>query len=318
MSPLQLIIEVIGHSVSILTYLAMAVYVTVRRRILRRTVRRASLIYWLVILTSVVFSLANAFRMFYLFSGNFNTAQLEAISDLLGEYLSVIAQGILILTIISLKVIAERKGKQRRILAIGAHPDDIEIACGGTLAKMRDAGYIIHGLILTSGEQGDNPEMRPNEARQGASFLGLEQVRVLRFTDTRLQDQSLDIVGAVETVIQEFQPDIILTHSNHDQHQDHQAVYEATLRAGRNQSTILCYESPSCTKEFIPSFFVDIEEHVDIKIESIREHWGQREKPYIHAERIRGIASFRGGQAKTRAAEAFELVRALSESFGEV
>jgi len=302
---------------SILTYLGMAIYITVRRPILRRTVRRAAIVYWMIILTSIVFSLANALRMACLASGSVNT-ELGAVADLLGEYPSVIAQSVLILIIVSLKVIAEKRSGQRRVLAIGAHPDDIEIACGGTLAKMRDAGYTIQGLIMTCGEQGGSSEIRPAEAQEGARFLGLEKVQVLHFADAHLQEHSLDILKVIEATIRAFQPDIILAHSAHDQHQDHQAVHEATLRAGRNQSTLLCYESPSCTKDFNPSLFVDIENYLDVKIESIREHWDQRDKPYMQAERIRGVAWFRGGQAKVRAAEGFEVVRALSASLGEV
>ena len=317
MSPLKLTVELIGHSMSILTFLGMAVYVTLRRSTLRRTVRRASIVYWLIVSASLFFSLINAFRMVQLLLGTSNSPLPELV-DLLAEYPSITAQSLIILTIISLKVIVEPKSGQKRVLAIGAHPDDIEIACGGTLAKLHDAGYRIRGLVMTQGEQGGNAETRPEEARRGASFLGLDRLQIEHFTDTRLQEQPRDLLAAIETAIRDFQPDIILTHSSHDQHQDHQAVHEATLRAGRNHSTILCYESPSVTQDFSPSIFVDIDNYVDVKIESIREHWGQRDKPYVDPEQMRGIALFRGGQAKVHVAEGFEVVRALSSSFGEV
>lgn len=317
MTPIQLTVELIGHSMAILTFVGMALYVVIRRTILRRTVRRAALVYWLVILTSVFFALANALRMAYLISG-VTTGRGMALADLLGEYPSVTAQSIIILIIISLKLVSERHAGSKRILAIGAHPDDLEIACGGMLAKMRDSGFLIRGLIMTRGEQGGSVELRPEEARRAGGFLGLDHVQVLGLADTRLAEQSREVVGAIESQLREFQPDIILTHSCHDQHQDHQAVHEATLRAGRNHSTILCYESPSVTKEFIPSLFVDIERYVDVKVESIREHWDQRNKPYVEAERVRGAALFRGSQAKVRAAEGLEIVRALTSSLGEI
>ncbi len=109
---------------------------------------------------------------------------------------------------------------------------------------------------------------------------------------------------------------MIFTHSLHDLHQDHRAVHEATLRAARNHDTIFCYESPSVTQEFIPSFFMDVSDYIDVKIESIREHWDQRSKPYVQSERVKGVAVFRGGQAKLRFAEAFEVVRASFSRIG--
>lgn len=317
MSPLQLTVEIIGHITSLVTFLSVAAYITIRRSYLRRTMRRAFFVYWLVILVSVFLAVTNTIRIVFLLSKPTNS-MMFALTDLFAEYPSVVAQGVIILAIISLRVIADIKVGPKRVLAIGAHPDDLEIACGGTLAKMRDAGYLIRGIVMTRGEEGGSAEARPEEARRGARFLGLERVEVLNFHDTRLQEQSLDILAVIEEAVQTFKPDIIFTHSIHDQHQDHQVVYEATLRAGRNQSTILCHESPSATKEFIPSLFVDISDYLDVKIESIREYRDQREKPYVDAERVRGIALFRGGQAKVRAAEGFEAVRALSSSIGGV
>jgi LmbE family N-acetylglucosaminyl deacetylase len=86
-------------------------------------------------------------------------------------------------------------------------------------------------------------------------------------------------------------------------------VHEATLRAARNMSTILCYESPSVTQEFVPTFFIDIGAYIDVKVESIKEHWDQRNKPYVQPERVRGQAVFRGSQARAQYAEGFEAVR---------
>ncbi len=316
MSSLEFVVEIVGHLITILVFSSIAAYMVFRRSVLRRTTRRASMVYWLVILVSLFFAVVNVVGMFYL--RRHSDIRFLAMGDLFSESPSVIAQGLLILVIISFKVVAEKKGKLKRVLAIGAHPDDIEIACGGTLAKMHDAGYLIRGIVMACGEKGGDPNVRPIEAHKGASFLGLDQVQVFHFMDTRLQEQSQEILTVIENAILDFQPDIILTHSHHDQHQDHQAVHDATLRAARNKSTILCYESPSTTNDFIPSLFVDIGDYIDVKIESIREHWDQRGKPYVQQERVRGVALFRGGQAKIRAAEGFEVIRALSTSLGEV
>ncbi len=313
----MMVVEVIGHLATVVAFLTLAVYVTVRRRILRRTVRRAMLLYWLISVGSVLFALSNIIRLISVATQG--AGHLAPWLDFLSEYLSMFGQSIVIVLLISLRVVSDMRGVgQKRILAIGAHPDDIEIACGATVARLHDAGHTLWGVVMTRGERGGNAEVRANEARSGAKFLGLDQVKVLDFPDTRLHEYSVEMIDAIESVIRELKPDIIFTHSSHDLHQDHRAVHEATLRAARNLSTILCYESPSATQEFCPTFFVDIGDYIDIKIEGIKEHWDQHAKPYMQPERVRSTAIFRGSQAKCYYAEGFEVVRALSSDIRDI
>lgn len=315
MDKLTDVVEVFGHLATLVAFVAVAVYVTAHRRVLRRTIRRAMIVYWLIIASSIVLAAINAVRLIFLLANV--PGRMVPWLDLLSEYPSVIGQSLIIVALISLKVIAdERNVRSRRILAIGAHPDDIEIACGATMAQLHDKGNVIWGLVMTQGERGGNAEIRPDEAKSGADFLGLDRVKVLDFPDTRLQERSIDILAAIESMVKEFEPDIVFTHSAHDLHQDHCAVHEATLRAGRNLGMILCYESPSVTPDFAPTFFVDVGDYIEVKIESIKEHWDQRAKPYVQAERVRGQAVFRGGQARTRYAESFEVIRATSSAMG--
>jgi LmbE family N-acetylglucosaminyl deacetylase len=200
----------------------------------------------------------------------------------------------------------------RRVLAIGAHPDDLELACGGTLAKFVDSGHEVQGLVMSDGTRGGDARERSLDAQRGAAFMGLTGMTHHNFTDTELSRHSQEMVDVIEAAMARFNPDIILTHSNHDQHQDHQAVHMATLRAARQHHSILCYESPSATRDFSPSVFIDIDDYVDAKVQAVKMHSDQLTKPYMTPERVRGIASFRGGQAKRRVAEAYEPVRLLS------
>ncbi len=310
-------IELTGHLMTVLALASVATYVLLRRRALRRTVRRAPFVYWLALVTSVVLAAVNLAHLVNMIRSA-ASAHLSPWLDLVSEYITLVVLSLIVLLLVSWKVIPERRTGRRCVLAIGAHPDDIELACGATLAKLHDAGHRIRGLVLTQGEQGGNEEIRPDEALSGASFLGLESVQVMQYQDTRLDQQELQILATIEDVIRGCQPDLIFTHSSHDLHQDHQAVHRATLRAARNHSNILCYESPSATAEFSPTFFVDIGDYIDVKIESVKEHWDQRGKPYVHSERLHGVALFRGSQAKTRYAEAFEAVRILSSALGDV
>jgi LmbE family N-acetylglucosaminyl deacetylase len=317
MGELEYWIELIGHLMTVLALISVAAYVLLRRRALRRTVRRAPFVYWLALVTSLALTVVNLAHLIRMI-GSPAAAHASPWLDLVAEYVTLVVQSLTVLLLIAWKVMPELHTGRRCILAVGAHPDDIELACGATLAKLHDAGHRIRGLVLTHGEQGGSAETRPNEARSGASFLGLESVQVMDFQDTRLGEQELEVLAAIEGAIRECKPDLIFTHSSHDLHQDHQAVHRATLRAARNHSSILCYESPSATGEFDPTFFVDVSDYIEVKIESVKEHWDQRGKPYVHSERMHGVALFRGSQAKTRYAEGFETVRILSSALGEV
>jgi LmbE family N-acetylglucosaminyl deacetylase len=199
----------------------------------------------------------------------------------------------------------------RRILAVGAHPDDIELACGATLAKFVDSGHEVHALVMTHGSTGGDELTRVAEANAGSQFLGLTALIVMNFPDSRLPDYGKEMIDAIETVLLRLNPDIILTHSAHDRHQDHHAVHMATVRAARTHPAVLGYESPSVTDEFVPRFYVDIDRYVDAKIESVHIHQSQRDRPYVGPEQIKALSLFRGRQGAVKNAEAFETVRML-------
>lgn len=211
-----------------------------------------------------------------------------------------------------------RAERPKRILVIGAHPDDLELACGGSLARFVDNGHEVHALVMSKGAQGGVKEVRASEAVAGAELLDLGDITMHDFTDTRMATEMGEMIGAIEVMIDLVSPDIVLTHSRHDQHQDHHAVHLATLRAARRCSTILCFESPSVTNEFAPRFFVDIGDHLDVKAAAVKAHANQSGKPYIDDLKLSGRAIHRGEQAKLGYAEGFEVVRAVSHQLGSL
>jgi len=208
--------------------------------------------------------------------------------------------------------------RPRRVLAIGAHPDDLELACGATLAKLIDDGHEVRTIVMSSGESGGRADLRAVEAELGSGYLGAAPPRQHRFCDTRLDLAEHDMVVVLEREIAEFAPDIVITHSANDYHQDHTAVHRATMRAARRQPTIVCFESPSATPEFAPRFFVDVAEYLDVKARAIAIHRDQRGKAYMRGDLARGTAVFRGAQGRVEAAEGFEVVRMHASSVGEL
>lgn len=309
-------VEIIGHISLIIAFVTMLFYTVRSRKQITRYVPASRILYWFILALSGMFAVVGAIRLFFMLTRGV-TAGMSPLMDLLAEYPSVVAQTVIICYLIANKIVSERSLRPLRILAIGAHPDDLEIAAGATLARVFDRGHQVFGLVMTHGARGGNARVRPQEARAGGKFLGFSQVKIMDFTDTHLAEQTNEMVQVIEELIRQVKPDMILTHSIHDVHQDHQAVHEATLRAGRAQSSILCYESPSVTQDFRPTFYVDVNDYAQVKIESVRTHWDQRDKPYMKEEQIRGKLAFRGGQAKVGYAEGFEVVRMLSSGIGD-
>lgn len=202
-----------------------------------------------------------------------------------------------------------RSRAPQSILVVAAHPDDLEIAVGGTLAKFIDHGHQVHALVMSHGDAGGDAAVRPHEAKAGAWFLGLSSLTMLDLPDRCLDVTGAEMIDAIEAQVGELGPHVIFTHSARDVHQDHHAVHMAVLRAARNHSSILCFESPSVMADFDPRVFMEIGDYRHVKAAGIAAHADQSAKGYMADDVIHGIASFRGRQSRLGRAEAFEVVR---------
>lgn len=198
-----------------------------------------------------------------------------------------------------------------KVLAIGAHPDDVELGCGGSLIVHADRGDDVSLLILTDGSGRPHAAgLRVDEAKAGANLLGASRVFWGDFEDGRIPDGK-DTVELIDSVIQEIQPDVVYTHWGTDSHQDHRAVHLATLAAARRVSRILLYEAPS-SLEFRPSLYVDIGETLDRKIAALEAHVTQvQANQLVDVEAQLAEARYRGFEARLPhgTAEAFGVVR---------
>ena len=210
-----------------------------------------------------------------------------------------------------------RPSREHVVLAIGAHPDDIEFGCGATLLRYREEGCRTYGLVLSAGElgiTGGGVAERIQEARRSARVLALTELTVLDFPDTRLHSRKEEIRRAIEEKLSELRPDIIFTHNPIDVHTDHKTAFEATREAARGACTLLTYENPNTPPEFNPNYYVDIDDYLEDKIAALSLHNSQSGKDYTNPEVVRASAAFRGNQARVKAAEAFEAVRVLEEA----
>lgn len=197
------------------------------------------------------------------------------------------------------------------ILALGAHPDDIELGCGGLLLKAARSGHKIFMGVLTRGGASGDPVVRSEELIRSARTIGATKLWIDNFGDTKLQvDDAL--INHLEYFIHKADPDVILTHSIRDYHHDHRAVAECSIEAGRYSQNVLAYEMP-VTKNFKPQVYYDISDVMQEKIELIQIFWSQQTKLFTKANSIRGLAEYRALQSRLNtsinAVEAFEIVK---------
>jgi LmbE family N-acetylglucosaminyl deacetylase len=195
------------------------------------------------------------------------------------------------------------------ILAVGAHPDDIELGCGGLLLKASRQGHNIFMYTVTRGAASGDPEQRTKELMQSAKFIGAKRLWIDNFEDTKLSLSS-DLINHIEFFINKADPDVVITHSLGDTHHDHRAVAASTVEAGRLIPSILSYEVP-VTRDFKPQVYYDISDVIDDKIELIKIFWSQQSKMFLKSNAIRGLAEYRAIQSRLNhsvmCVEAFEV-----------
>lgn len=198
----------------------------------------------------------------------------------------------------------------RVVLAVGAHPDDIELGCSGTLARHKASGDKVYLLVLTRGEASGDVTVREDECRKAAKLLDADRLFFGGLEDTKVHD-GRDTIDVIEKVVTEVKPDIIYAPSCKDTHQDHRNAGHATLSAGRRCKMILQYEGASTQRDFIPQVFMDITSTFDLKKKVISVFGSQlngKSGGYaMAAKAVVGLAQFRGYQAGLEVAEAFEV-----------
>jgi LmbE family N-acetylglucosaminyl deacetylase len=202
------------------------------------------------------------------------------------------------------------------VLAIGAHPDDIEYGCGGTLTKYAQKGHAIHLFIASEGGRGGDPRERRQEQEESAMILGVRDVFWGGYDDTEVP-LNRDLIVHLEDVIRDVSPAMIFVNFPDDTHQDHRNLAQCATSATRYVPNFLFYEVPS-TQNFAPNCYTDIAKVLDKKLAALEAHRSQVAKTNIEDLSILELAvssaNFRGIQARVKYAEAFQSVRLLLDS----
>jgi LmbE family N-acetylglucosaminyl deacetylase len=215
------------------------------------------------------------------------------------------------------------------VLVVAPHPDDEVLGCGGVIARHVDRGDVVYAVIVSKGDVDffapEFVEQARAEAAAAARLLGTRKLFFLDFPAPLLdQVPTAKMAAAIREVIQQVRADIVYLPHQGDIHEDHKAVYRATLVASRPNSffypqRLLSYEVPSetewgaplSTSIFAPTLFVNTTEYLNKKLAAMSCYKSQL-PPDPEARSlfsINALAQVRGATIGVRAAEAFMIVR---------
>lgn len=201
----------------------------------------------------------------------------------------------------------EEKGG--RVLAFGAHPDDLEVGAGGLLARLAEEGADVTLAVVSIPNQA---AQRKTEALAGADILGAELFILYEEKPCRVEDIPMhELVRRFDTIVGDVRPDLVITHSAHDLHWDHGLVNRATVSAlRRTPCDLLAFlSSPEMNAQSrsIGQCFADVTKTIDTKIAAISAHRSQ--VPKLDLESSRDLARAMGRISGYEYAEAYEVLR---------
>jgi LmbE family N-acetylglucosaminyl deacetylase len=212
------------------------------------------------------------------------------------------------------------------ILVLAAHPDDEVIGMGGTMYKMHKQGHKVHLCVVSDGASSENKDktkiskIRLNDCVKSGKILGVSTFDFLNFPDMRLDSiPQVEINLKLEELIEKYNPTTVYTPPSRDFHKDHQKVYDCALVATRpnasNVRKVYSYELPGAIKTpFFPNAYENIEKELAHKIKAFKCYKTEIEQ-FPHPRSflaIENLAIQRGVESGLKRAEAFQLVRSIS------
>ncbi len=201
----------------------------------------------------------------------------------------------------------------RNILAIGAHPDDIELGCAGTLLKYVKSGCNVYLCVMSEGTEAGDSVIRRKEQEDSAKRIGAKELIWGDLVDTKFKVNK-ETVTFIEDVVAKVRPYEIYVNYPKDSHQDHRALAQNVISATRYNKRVLFYEDYT-SHDFNPDIFVDIEDVLNEKNGVMKAFQSQVSRSFPAGpkmlENVRAVASFRGFQAKVKYAEGFKAARYL-------
>jgi LmbE family N-acetylglucosaminyl deacetylase len=198
----------------------------------------------------------------------------------------------------------------KKVCFIGAHPDDIELGCGAFISNIQGKTDI---LCVTLSDNQKNPSLTHlvEEHYHSMDILGVspEHIKLGSFATRRFPELRQEILEYLYRLNHEYQPDIVITHTRSDIHQDHQQTTEEVLRAFRG-TTVLGFDALRSSYGFFPHFLVEVSPgDVEKKILALAEYSTYNDKYYFDASVLRATLIRHGALAELPYAEGFDILR---------
>jgi N-acetylglucosamine malate deacetylase 1 len=206
----------------------------------------------------------------------------------------------------------------QRALVLAPHTDDGEFGCGGTIARLVDAGvdvrYVAFSIATRSLPDGFPPDTLAREVREATTELGIpeSQLIVHDFEVRTFPQHRQEILELLIELWEDWKPDAVLQPSLRDIHQDHQVIAAEGLRAFK-RTTILGYEIPWNNFNFDYQAYFSLEkEHVERKVRALSKYESQQHRRYSDPEYIWNVARTHGINVNREYAEVFEVYRVVA------
>ena len=201
----------------------------------------------------------------------------------------------------------------KTVLAVGAHADDIELAVGGTIARLRRSGARVVMVVVSL--PGDY-QRRMEEAQAAAKILGCELRVLMGDGAQRIEDlKNYELVAMIDREVKEFAPAAMLTHGPSEFHRDHVLVHDACVSSQRlRYFDFFTYQPNFCRPvpvAFHPRAYVDISETIDTKMRAIAAHQSQFKLRGLGIDVYRDIARMNGRMVGVSYAEGLDVGRLL-------
>jgi LmbE family N-acetylglucosaminyl deacetylase len=217
-----------------------------------------------------------------------------------------------------LKYLSVDKMNLKKILIISPHTDDAELGAGGSIAKFLEKGNDVYWVVFSTAEESLPPDLPKdtlkNEFLNVIEDLGIkhDRIELLNYKVRYLNNYRQEILEKLYEIKKIFGPNLVITPSLHDFHQDHQIVANETIRAFKTSASIINYEMPWNQTTFSTNLFIKLKsKHIEKKLNLLGNYKSQLEKKreYFTKEYIFGLAKVRGVQCNSKYAEAFEVIR---------
>ncbi len=205
------------------------------------------------------------------------------------------------------------------ILLLSPHTDDAELGCGASIAKFIRQGKRVYYAAFSACEQSVLPDFPKDilihEVKEATSELGIrsEDLFLFRYEVRTFNYKRQEILDDLIKLREQLRPDTVIMPCLHDIHQDHKTLAEEGLRAFKF-CNVFCYELPWNNLNFNTAAFEVVEESdVLCKVKALERYKSQAHRSYANEEFLRSQLRMRGVQVSRRYAEAFEVVRMISE-----